>query len=123
MTCFMSLPIRQVCRSELIAAACVVFNSRQPQMLKIEQVTGVFLRGPLVFRSRDENFAGLLPKSLVESCGRAPQTGAEIRQKLDRKRKIECAFEPDWRLYRHPVLFYGPHVLDSRLPAPSLIQE
>jgi hypothetical protein len=43
MPCFVSFPIRQVGMAKFDGPGCVVVNSRQPQRLEVEQVSGMFL--------------------------------------------------------------------------------
>src|ERR1700677_883854 len=75
---FVSFSIAQVGRCEFSDARDVVVNPRHPQRLQVEQMSGMFLRRPFFFPLPPPPLMGISSHDLLQPCGRASQTDAEV---------------------------------------------
>src|SRR5271155_1651849 len=75
---FVSFSIVQVGRCEFSDARDVVGNPRHPQRLQVEQMSGMFLRRPFFFRLPPPPLMRISSHNLLQPCGRASQTDAEV---------------------------------------------
>ena len=98
-----SFSIVQVRDGERRAAGNEIVHTSQPKRLKVEQVAGVFLSGPLSWLFPHQDFLRPTVQSLFHPRRCAAQTRCQIRVKLDRERKLEFPFKPDWYL-AHPIV-------------------
>jgi hypothetical protein len=82
---FVGLSIVQIGGRELIAAQNIVFHPCQPEWFEIDEMAGVFLGGPLFFRSPDQELVRRGRQYLLQPGWSTPQPCANIRKQIHRK--------------------------------------
>ena len=91
---FVSFSIVQVSDGEPGSIRQVVVNSRHPQRLEVEQMSGMLLRRPFSIRFLHQLLMGISANHLLQLRRRTSQTYAQIRIQLHRKRKFEFPLKP-----------------------------
>ena len=91
-------PVLEIGGGKLFGTGNKIIDASKPERLKIDEMTGMLLRGPLAIGLRSDDAVGAIAESLLKARGRSTQACEQIRKKLGRKGELEAAFEPRWRL-------------------------
>jgi hypothetical protein len=94
--------IGEIRRTERDGAAGEFGEAPEPEGIKIDEVTGVLLRGPFSFSSPQTKFGRRIAEEGLENRGSGTQAEEQFRIPGRIYREIEAAFKP-WGERRHRV--------------------
>lgn len=91
---FVSLAISEIGSGKFRASSQKITDTRDPQRLQIQQMSGLLLGRPFVAGLSNQHLPRNYTQHFLQPCRRSTQANAQIRILLDGKRELEFSFKP-----------------------------